>query len=305
AGRPAVAGPDGPAAKPAPAVAKPPEPAWRKDFDRAYALKDGEVLKRVPPPYPAARAEYLKAELLGGIPVGPGDRLDHWHALFRWADGRLYGEASVCGRPGKPAAVALQELLTRLVPDLLPNEIEGDEELLRAVGVDGDFVVRHGADPAKVAARLGEILRTELKLPVKVGVREAEREVAVAVGPLKVEPLAGRPKDRVEVYGAEPADPKRGRAVRTGTVAEFLRDLSRFTGMRVVAGAGLDPKARLSWRENVRLPAPDADGPTRERMWAEDHDPAAVLRNVGDQTGLRFPAEKRKVRVLFAEYVEQ
>src|SRR5205085_4920822 len=53
-GRPAARG-----AAPAPEQKEPPEPAWMKAFRKAYALKDGEYVKRVAPPYIEERKEYM------------------------------------------------------------------------------------------------------------------------------------------------------------------------------------------------------------------------------------------------------
>ena len=45
----------------APAAAE--EPAWKVEFRKAYGLKDGEVIRRVAPPYPACRAENFRDEI--------------------------------------------------------------------------------------------------------------------------------------------------------------------------------------------------------------------------------------------------
>ena len=38
-------------------------PAWRDRFDQHYALADGQILKRVGPPYPPERSDYLFYQL--------------------------------------------------------------------------------------------------------------------------------------------------------------------------------------------------------------------------------------------------
>jgi hypothetical protein len=84
-------------------------------------------------------------------------------------------------------------------------------------------------------------------------------------------------------------------------VPEFVRSLNSFVNLRttgrgevrIVNEAEFDPKERVSWHHSVRR---NADG--RLAGFDADHDPDAVLVNVGKQTGLTFKAEKRKVRVL-------
>src|SRR5437667_199960 len=72
----------------------------------------------------------------------------------------------------------LADLLNSLF-GVFPQEIEGDAALRRK-RVGGDFIVREGESPAKLAARLEVILRQECKLPMRVTFRDVERKVIVA-----------------------------------------------------------------------------------------------------------------------------
>ncbi len=58
---PPVAPPDDRAValRTAPVPKEPPEPAWMTTFHKAYALKDGEYVKRIAPPYTVERKEYM------------------------------------------------------------------------------------------------------------------------------------------------------------------------------------------------------------------------------------------------------
>jgi hypothetical protein len=58
-------------------------PDWRDRFDRWYALADRQVLKRVGPPYPPERSDYMFYDSRGG--PANSERSE----VFRW-DGRLH-----------------------------------------------------------------------------------------------------------------------------------------------------------------------------------------------------------------------
>jgi hypothetical protein len=60
---------------------QPAEPAWRKEFRDAYALKDGELVKRIPAPYPKCRADYLTDRFRA--PAG-GKSHDDYFTVLRW-----------------------------------------------------------------------------------------------------------------------------------------------------------------------------------------------------------------------------
>lgn len=291
-GRAAPDEPGGPpAAPPAKAEAKADDrPAWRKDFDKVYALKDGEVVKRVAPPYTAARAEFWKDYLAGNPNLGETDK---WFSVFRFRDGRVQGGPTQM--PVVPTVgVPLSDLLGMC--DFPAQTVEGDAELL-AAKVTGDYVLRAGADPAKVAAALGKLL-AEQEVPAALAVREEEREVIVLKGRWASKPLEGKAKDHVELYsrGLIERPGGGGAGGGSGTLPEFVRGLQRFVNQRVVAEVEGAPK-EVVWRLNVRSPM-ETDPATGKDTYAEDTEAGPVLRNVCAQTGLTFAVEKRKVPVL-------
>jgi RNA polymerase sigma factor (sigma-70 family) len=282
--------PDGPKPK-----ADPPaddRPAWRQEFDRVYALKDGEVLRRVAPPYPASRVDWWTDYFKGRASPDTEKRF----AVFRYGDGRM--EVGGAQMPVDPAVgVPLSDLLTMAA---FPAQmVEGDDELLTAK-VTGDFVLRAGADPAKVAAALGKVLR-DAGVPAKLTVRDEEREVIVLKGKWASKPLDGNPKNHVELYSRALVEPPNGAGGGgTGTFSAFVGHLQRFINQRVVSEVAEAPRGEVSWRGNVRSPIV-RDEATGQDTYAEDTAAGPVLVNVAAQTGLTFAVEKRKVPVLFVE----
>jgi RNA polymerase sigma factor (sigma-70 family) len=286
------------------------ETAWKKDFDTTYSLKDGEVLKRIAPPFPDCRAEFIKMVGWNGdipnpppifmtfrIQKAPNDKPRNW--------GMAGGEVSI--RNVLSMAV--------LIPML---EVEGENAVLDHP-VGGDFVYRDEASVEERVAAFNRILRDECKLAIKLTFKEVDREVVVARGTLKITPLAGQKKNHVEVFGKELGKGEAWNSRRD--LDGFLLDLGGFLGRRIVNEAksgkediftyGLsvrqDPRLRLASEFDFTAPSSKVDpvpvGKFDLAIEAEDRDPKLVLPNVAKQIGLTFTIEKRKVRVLFVEAV--
>jgi RNA polymerase sigma factor (sigma-70 family) len=284
-----------------PTAVKADEPAWKKEFSKAYALADGEILKRVAPPYLASRSDFFK-DTFAGRKVVAGDAvppMEEWYCAFRFKDAKVkMGPMRIGVKP--ETGIALRDLFDMVI-EIPSCEVEANDELFKRL-VSGDFVLREGADPVKVVAKLQDILQNECKLDVKLTFPYVEREVVVARGKFKVKPLDPK-KNRVEVYAVELAERDLGGGGR-GALPEFLRNLNAFINLRtegtgttrIVNDAEFDPKEQINWHFNLRLME---DGSIVD--WNADHEPTAVLANVATQTGLTFKTEKRKVRVLFVE----
>jgi RNA polymerase sigma factor (sigma-70 family) len=273
------------------------EPAWKKDFTKAYALADDEVLKRVAPPFPAARVEYYKNWM-------PGQTGNNLGLIVRW-DGRTAEGWSICTR-----GFGLQALMN-IGLGIPPHEVEGDQDLLRTV-VEGDVIVRTGTPPEKFLAPLEKLVREATGKTLKITAREVEREVVVVRGTFVSKPFSDLEKNSVAVFArspllpmpkpqttppSDPAPPKgvpMPQCTGSGTLPEFLRNLGAFVNRRMINEVEKVPTTKLSWYEYFRNPATAAEQD-------QDRDPTTVLGNVADQTGLKFTTETRKVRVLFVE----
>lgn len=161
-----------------------------------------------------------------------------------------------------------------------PQETEISDELGTKL-IPGEFVLRSGTPPGKSIPVLEQILRTELKLPIRMAFETVEREVYVAKGKYASKPLPGRAKDSVALFA-----PKSSRGGYGGSGAYIPRPI-----VNEVEGA---PKQRLAWEFGTE-PSPGAAVQTDP---APDQDPDGVLAKVSEQTGLTFEPAKRKVRVL-------
>ena len=278
--------------------------AWENEFRKVYGLADGEVMKRIAPPFPDCRLDYFKNT--------PGYEQTA-AAPPRHRPNFLAFRVDAKGNPERPWGLQLQEVDVRgvlMMAVRIPMmEVEGDDGTLATL-VGGDFVFRGPSSVEERVAALNHILRDECKQPIKLTLREVEREVAVARGTLKVAPPAGWDKSNIVAFAKEIG--KGDTWVRVNTLNGFFDDLGKFLGRRIVNEAKCGKDERISYLLSVRQTPPqlrlqpgvlgfDPKVTYDPAIDTEDHDPKLVLPNIEKQTGLTFTTEKRKVRVLFVE----
>jgi hypothetical protein len=284
----------------------PDEPAWKKEFREKYGLKEDEYVKRIAPPYTECRAEYFRDLIREAYKRNkidpPEDEVnramsDHF-TKFGWKDGWPVDQLMMQTTPVKPdEGVTLRQLI-HMTTGFGQARTEGDADLLDQK-VTGDFVVRAGADPAKVAIALEKILRKECELPISLAVQEVERDMFILSGKYEAKPLDGRKKNEIEVYAKHLVDQKAGGG-GTGTFDELVARLEGHVRLPVRVGKIEGLPKEVSWHYNVRSPM--VKDPTRHiDTYAEDTNAVMVLDNIASQTGLTVKVEKRKVRVLVVE----
>jgi RNA polymerase sigma-70 factor (ECF subfamily) len=277
----------------------------------SYALADGEVLKSFRPPHPKERRAFFRlleearsAEEKARLKeIGLGDFEMDGNLDLLWKDGRLeFGSVTFAPPRNPPQGLQLESLL-RVLAGVVPGEVEGDRELRWNTLVAGDFVVRDGAAPAAIVARLEAILNQEHKVPVALTLGEADRTVYVLGGTYKFTPAtAGGPEDHIDLYAdallpasPDPVNSPPGAGLPfKPPVAEFMQSLSRFLDRRVVLGKVDGLPEHVSWTEHA---LPFGQGLTPEE-WEVAHAPGPVLKHVTEQTGLTVREETRRVRVL-------
>ncbi len=286
-----------PAKQPGPARKKSStEPAWKQAFREQYGLKKGEHVKRIAPPYPKCRAQYLGERLGSG--AGGNIPFDEYFTVLRWKGDWAPLALSKHTLPVKPdEGIALGRLLD-MTCGIPRTRIEDPDGLLE-VKVTGDFVVADGSSPEEIAQQLGTILKKECKIDAAFRFQEVEREVFVLSGKYAAKPLEGRKQNEIEVFGKSLVDRRTGGG-GTGAFDELLAHVERHINHRVAAGKIEGLPRRISWHYNVRSPMLK-DPANGIDTYAEDTNAAAVLNNLADQTGLKLSVEKRKVKVLTVE----
>jgi uncharacterized protein (TIGR03435 family) len=254
------------------------------EFKKAYALAAGEDVKRIGPPFPASRAIYYRNAFPGS---GKQNLEPTASLLFLWQE-----DLSPPGL-GSSNGSSLRHLL-RVLLNIYPQEIEGDQQLLKS-RFDGDFVAREGVAQDKLVAGLADLLRRDFKLPIKMSVREVERSVIVANGEYRFTPAPGGKQDAIEIYEKNlNADILGG---GTGDLKTFVNWVGMYIDQRMVVG-DVDgaPEQQILWQYHGFM--------ATEELGNEPKDVAAVLKHVTKQTGLTFRRQKQKVRVVFVEKAE-
>jgi RNA polymerase sigma factor (sigma-70 family) len=286
------------AAAPVPKPA--PEPAWKDEFRKAYGLKDGEVVRRVAPPYPECRNEYFRNEVREWH-LRIGDKLPEAEAKkdytnqfvkFGWKGNWPAANPTVrmVGlEPDRGIDVGrLIEVATGL-PDYRIEAAPAAGTPVTREPVTGDWVVRVGAEPEKVAAALETILRGECGLNLALAVKEDERDVFVLSGKYAAKPLPGSGNE-IEIYARELTD-RNGGGGGTGDLGLMAERVEDHIDFPIVLGRVEGAPKQVTWHYNYRLKATD-------EQRKEDRDPEAVMKNLTAQTGLTATKEKRKIKVL-------
>lgn len=279
------------------------EPPWKSDFRAQYGLKEGELIRRIAPPYPACRAEFFRDRLRQAynrsneeVPEAAAkqDYSDYFTKLA-WKDGWPVAKLTMQTVPVKPdEGVQLSQLL-RMVTGFNAARTDGDGVLARKV--TGDFVIQAGADPERLAGALEKILRRECNVAVSIKVEEQEQVVYVFSGRYKARPLPDRKHNQVEIYAFQLGDRREGGG-GTGSFAELADHLEGFIGQPVVLEDVADAPKVVEWHYNE-------GGRKIAGNRNPDRDADPVTENVAVQTGLRVGLETRKIKILVVKEVEE
>lgn len=237
---------------------------WRKRFDAVYRLENGEVVKRVAPPFIPEREDFLSA-------MDPQRRTVVSNAGYRFGwNGSLKNVAG----PMQAQTLGSTLIYVLRVPGYRV-EISGTA---RGMRVSGDWVVRDRADEGEKLAALAKILERDWGFKSRYERKDVEREVIVARGTWTT------PADGTIDLFAREQNVVRGTV--EGDSAELLRALAELADAPVIDDSN-SSAAQLKWRYHDVRPG-EAVGPDVVEP---------LLLNVAWQTGLELVWEKRRVSV--------
>lgn len=273
---------------PKPAAAE--VPAWQKDFYAAYALKEGEVVKRIAPPFPESRLEFLKKYDF----LRPEQR--ERNVFTYWFDGKKIEMEGMSGNSREAAAPGSTLHFLLWSGGAIPmQEVECPGELL-TWAPPGEFVVRKGAKVEEFIPAVEKLLRGDLGWGIRLRVEHLERDVLVATGQFASKPLSGRKEYDVE-FNADQRLSADTTFSAQGKFDEFLTRMGEYVGTRVVNEVPNPPGKVIRWHYLSDLSTPKAPGAGPAARESKP-DPEGVLKSVSAQTGLTFERAKRKVRVI-------
>jgi RNA polymerase sigma factor (sigma-70 family) len=272
------------AVEPAPRPA--PDASWRERFFSVYRLEDGEVLRRIAPPFIPERMDWYRthdATQFQLIPRGPE------YMTFRW-DGSLQPWGMGFGyRDGQTVRQLLGSTLR-----MKSYEFDGPAELL-GHKLTGDFIVRDGASTQEQLDALCHVVRADGGPAVRFALQTIPRPLIVVSGRFEFRPLKGVENERsVHLYVGEP-DRTSGGGGGSGDLDDFIREVGSRVAIPVVIEATSDTPTTVSYRyhRSSNL-SEEPRGPGR------DEKVRRLLEAVAQQTGLQFKLETREVSLWMA-----
>ena len=258
----------------------------KPDFDTIYRLNDGEVLRHVPEPLDRELRLKWYESIFGDR--GKDDQMAIVTLYLQWKDNRAQWKGAEVGF--SDGGSSFRSVLSML-DAVSPQYIEGETDLLDKK-IPGDWVFDPEASADEIVAAMQPVLRKEWGIPVTLGFRNVERDVYVVSGQWKFKPISPDFPD-VQIYGNYLAKDSRGGG-GAGDFNKFLANVGSWIDMPIVSEVKQPPSTELSWRHHM-------PSPFTQQQRDDAHNPAAVISNLKEQTGLSFAKERRKTRVLFLE----
>ncbi|MFC1738394.1 M56 family metallopeptidase [Planctomycetota bacterium] len=259
---------------------------WRQKFNEVYRLDEGQVLKRIAPPFIPEREDYYKyedpyqASLIGDPP-------DYF--TFHWEDGKLknWGMGFTGGK--RPLDSVLRSNLS-----IETNKYDGPEELLQ-VQVPGDWIVRKPSTIEERLKALEKILSEEIGRNIRFEKRKIEQEVIVATGDFKFHPPSETYEhDSVHLFTDE-LDPDEGSGGGTAdSVNGFLGKLGNLIDMTVIDQTTPSEEIKIPYRHHSSSYLRKVKDETEKKRKLD-----ILLVNLTKQTELQFRIERRPVEIWF------
>lgn len=253
---------------------------WRFTFDALYHLQDGQILKRIAPPFDPARRKYHQSRRPGDNHL-PDRFIFHWdNALRHW--GESFG--------GKGT---LRSTLS-FVLGVKSYEHDISDELL-ATELHGDWIVRNEIPVAQKLSALAPIVSKVLRRPISFELRNVERESVVVSGTFNLKSLDDKPsRPRIYLYTDPNDDRKKGGGGGVDSLAELIRVIGDKIEMPMVDKTAPYENPDLSYATLRSSSLRRVTNPVEKRNRIK-----IILDNVSAQTGLTFEFKRQKVDIWF------
>ena len=259
---------------------------WQQHFNEVYRLEEGQVLKRIAPPFIPERAEYYKYELknqAAAIPESPGVLIFHW-------DGNLKNWGLSFGTGNSLAGVMGMALGFRT------DQCEGADQLLK-FQIPGDWIVRWPSSEEDRLKALEEILKNEMRKDIHFVKRTVDCEVIVATGTFEFRPLSGTYNSKWVHFFSDTLDPDESSGGGTAdSVPDLLNVLGNLTGMQVIYEALPSEQKNLAYGHHNSAYIRRIDDPAEKIRKLE-----LLLANLSEQINLSFRIKTRPVEKWFVE----
>ncbi len=277
---------------------------YEERFKEVYQLKEGEVLRHIPPSLAEPRIKIdqisrslrqLKREgsqIMPRTATGEKERKNQesYYTMFSW-DGKIIRD----NRPIFTGGVSLKTAFERII-GLSKFQYDIPNTLV-SIEIPGDWVVRKGSSKQQQLRALERIVQSYTKRPIRFERRQIEREVIVARGKFQFKPLSGTFDDSwIHVFSDKLDPDERGGGTLHSSLDRFLNQRLAVTQLNqqvvnltessdnVVHNYGTHMSAYLG-----KIP----DGSERDAKLD------LLLGNLARQTSITFTKERRKVDVWY------
>ena len=269
------------------------------DFEKAYRLEAGQLIKQIKKPFLPGRMANLKKWWASAFAQSPYETTGTFLPMvYPEREGKLgqpgFNFTSAPGVKGIPASRLLNAVGAGL--DLRFREVEDSDNLL-SPEIEGDYVIRADAPADKVISALGKLLREECGVQVDLELRELVHDVVMISGKISP-PFILEPKTVIELSATLQSDDD---GIEIGTFDKFMKAVGQSIepNRRVLSQIENFPyrNEKISWHRNAVVQDGDQalQGADKTR---------AVLDHLEKQTGLKFTLENRKFPTVFVRRSE-
>ncbi|MGB2866627.1 MAG: M56 family metallopeptidase, partial [Sedimentisphaerales bacterium] len=261
--------------------------SWQEKFYSIYRLEDGQVLKRIAPPFIPERRGYFKSVQPGKYSANTPYHLAK-QFIFRW-DGDLNFSNMHMGEGIPRLSTTLGSAF-----GLSSNEYDIAPELLN-MDMSGDWILRKDTPQEQLLQALEQIIKKETGRGIRFVKQKVETEVIVARGKYHLTPLPNaKKKDCVQVY-TDKMDTDSGAGGGSGKLSKFLRFVGNHRIKKIIIDRTESGDVELSWRNHY----------SSDISWLEQYKQQykeradMLLNNLSRQMGLTFEREKITVEKWF------
>jgi protocatechuate 3,4-dioxygenase beta subunit len=256
-------------------------PDWRPRFNEIYHLADGEILKRIAPPFIPERMEYCRNEY-------DHHEAEPYQLISRW-DEQLEPMRMAWG----PEGLGTLSNVLEDVLELKTYEYDGPQSLLD-IELPGDWIVRDKASQEVKLRAFERLLAREFQRAIQFERRLVERSAIVATGKFKFHPPVGTSDNTsVHLYVTDADSDMISDIGTANSLDEFLRAIGGNLNMPLINRTEPQGRVRISYRCHtyVAQAAGIPNEQLREKFWR------TVLDHLTEQTELQFEIRTEPVPV--------
>jgi ankyrin repeat protein/type II secretory pathway component GspD/PulD (secretin)/beta-lactamase regulating signal transducer with metallopeptidase domain len=261
--------------------------SWQEKFYSLYRLEDGQVLKRIAPPFIPERRGFFLSVQPGRYSSNTYEELVSQH--FNWD-----GDLSIRGaRVGSGIYIPRLKYALESVIGLGNREYDIPPDILSA-DMSGDWIVRKDTPQEDLLLALEQIIKEETGKEIDFVKQKVKTEVIIAKGKYNFQLLPNITDGQYVLISTNKTDTYTGGGGGSGTLVEFLKWVGNRVEMNVIDETEAEG-IELSWRNH------NSSDLSRLNHDAEPYNQRLnlLLNNLTLQTGLTFSRKTATVEKWF------